>query len=156
MADPVEWSILEAVRTAIAAVTTGGGYNNTLSGTDQVVVGEAPFAPDLLPFAAVAFGGNRTEHGPRLGQYKPTTMVVIGAMTAYTADTPSSRTRAALQLAYDIRSALESDRTLGGLVLDLIVTSETDLAGDEPEMDAQYARIVLTVEVYRQRNAGAA
>lgn len=161
MANPVEWSILEAFRTTIAAATTAGGYNFDLTGTDQVVVGEAPFGPDLLPFVAIAFGGNRTEHGPRLGQYKPTTTVIIGAMAAYTADTPASRTQAVLQLGYDIRRALELARndpgsTLMALVLDLIVTSEADLVGDEPEMDQQYAKIAITVEVYRQRNAGAA
>lgn len=164
MADPIEWTILDRIKSTIQGITPGGGYNFDFSATDAVIVGQGPSIPDVLPFACIAWAGNRTVHGARLGKYTPTTTLVIGAMVPSSADGSGSRTRAALQAAYDIRKALETNRMLmssppssaDGVVYDLIVSSESDIEGDEPEMPHEYAQILLTVEVWRERIAGAA
>lgn len=164
MADPIEWTILSRVAATVAGITPGGGYNYDFSATDAVIVGEAVLLPDVLPFACVAWAGNQTTHQERLGKYKPSTRIVVGLMVPYTSDTPGGRTRAALQAAYDVRKALESNRSLmssppssaDGIVYDLLVSSESEITGDEPDVPAEYAQILLTVEVWRERTAGAA
>lgn len=160
MADPREWLILDAIRARLATINGSGIYTYDLSGSDQVVITDMPIDPQVLPFASVTFGGIRTERGEVLTQYAPTLTVNIGILAQYTAETPSSRTRAVLALLYDVRRALEADRHLivdgVALAYDLCITREDSLVGDSPEMDASYIGISVEVTVYRARDPGGA
>ena len=160
MADPLDWSILDAVRGCLAGINGAGGYAYDLSGTDQVQITDMPLVSEVLPFASVTLRGVGRRPGEALSTLMDTLAVDIGVLATYTQETPSSRQRAVLALLYDVRRALEADRclTVSGtcLALDTVITREDFLMGDSPEWDASYIGVSLTVEVTRQRVPGAA
>ena len=63
-----ERTIMNQIKTTLATITTGGGYNYDLSGDDQVQIG-GKFIPDRIPAAYIFAGGNkfctqRRKNGP--------------------------------------------------------------------------------------------
>jgi len=123
-------AILSAVATRLAAINGTGVYVNDLSASGRVRIGSPGIADGTTPPCAwVGVGTLNSEHGPQLGRYKRVLVLDIEARVG--ADgTPDARALAAADLLDDLCATLESDRTLGGTVLDVIVTGAS-FAGDE-------------------------
>ncbi len=144
---------LEAVLVKLAGITVGAGYHCTLSDPGQIFVGEG--IPASAGPLVVAIGDPRiaSEHGPQLGRYKRTlTVPFIGRVPA-TGGTGAERIYAALDVASDIKAALEADRTLGGLVLDLIVEADTFVGAEVGWTGC--GGVSGTISVYWHANSGA-
>lgn len=157
VADPLEWTILERVVAVLAAITTGGGYNFDLSGSGQAYIGDPEVPPMVLPCAAVSWVSDEAADGQPLGKYRITSRMEVFVMTTWTDETSSGHTRALLQLVYDVRKALEADRTLNANVYDLIVERVDDASGvTRGAVGPTVVGAVLTVRVWRERNAAAA
>lgn len=124
-------SVLAAVRTALATINGASGYVHNLSATGRVRGGR-PTASDGTspPCAWVALGRLTSSHGPQLGRYQRNLVIDLEARAPSTADTTEEREAIAADLLDDLATAIETDRTLGGLVLDVIVEGAT-LDGEE-------------------------
>lgn len=146
-------SIIAAVKAKLAGINgAAGGYVHDLSQTGRVKVGR-PGKSVTVPCAWVAIGTLESEHGPRLGRYKRTLLVDIEARTPTSVDSAEERGLAAADLLDDIITALEADRRMGGLVLDLKV-SGMSVNGDEiqiPGMAVAFGQL----EVYWEAVSGA-
>lgn len=142
--------ILEAVQTALGAVDGTGGYTYDLSGSNAVVLFDGP--PRSPPFVNLsAARGVSAEHGLSLGDYKRTMVVeVFGCVSG--SDTPGDRGLDALDLADDITAALEADRSLGGLAVDLTVrlVGVAGMVERAPGLGA----CALEVEIYWYAHSG--
>jgi len=111
--------ILAAVKTALQTVNGAGSYTYNLSGANAVVLFDGP--PRSPPCVNISAPRSITaEHGLSLGDYKRGMVVeVLGLVGG--SDTPGERGLLALDLADEMTEALEADRSLGGLVTDMIV-----------------------------------
>lgn len=116
-------SVIDAVMAALAGINGAGSYANNLSGAGAVVEGDPPDQSVVLSTvcAFVDTGDLLAEHAPELGRYRRNLAVQVYGFVPAAADTPTSRKRAALSLLDDICRAMEADRSLGGLVIDLTV-----------------------------------
>lgn len=146
-------TVLANIKTALSGINgSGGGYHHDLSGAGRVQLLRG-LSPAMVPGAMVYPTSFTSEHGPQLGRYARRMSVMVVGVVAGTTESPSDRALAAFDLLDDICRALESDRTLGGTVLDVIV-SNCVISGDEadaPGLGAAYA----TVDVYYHMNSGA-
>ena len=123
--------VIDGVKSAIAGIDGTGSYNFDLSGTDLVQIADIP--EGAVPYGTRAWiqfqGFQSTPDGACLGHYRRTaTMSVIGTTTDGTTE---KRLDGAAKLLEDFARALESDRTLGGLVYDLTLTNTDVIAGAE-------------------------
>lgn len=144
-------SILSNIQSALQAINGSGGYHYDLSATGRVVVMRG-LLPGMVPGVMIyplSFG---SEHGPQLGRYRRNLSVMVVGAVAGAADTPSDRAFAAFDLLDDITAALEADRTLGGTVLDVLV-SNVVLTGDEADAPG-LGGVFATVDVYYHVNSG--
>ena len=146
-------AILEAVVTAVKTATVAGGYNYDLdddSGTPRVSVGNL-FPPLLYPSVQVLPEGRPSETGPELtGWTRRQSYTLIGWVQGD--GTPSGAMYAAADLADDIERTLEADRSLGGLVDDVIL-SDSYFAGEEIDAGLSDVGGVVTslTATYRER-----
>lgn len=119
-------AVLSAVKTALASINGAGVYTYDLSADGKVQIGRpAPNQGPTPPCAWVAVGELDSSHGPQVGRYRRDLVVDILAFAPAEADTTEARQFVGADLLDDICAALEASRTLGGLVLDLIVQGGT-------------------------------
>ena len=123
--------VLDAVKAALATINGAGSYTLNLSTTGRVIEGLPADFPEVLSAAVVYVDGGDiiSTHAPELGRYRRDFTIPILGFTPANADTPVSRKRMALTMFDDICRALETDRSLGGLVIDLILEGGT-FSGD--------------------------
>jgi hypothetical protein len=141
---------MAALKTQIAATVDGTGtYVYDVSGTDQVVHGQA-FQPHRLPGVYVFFiSATSRQDGGRtvLTRYDRQLLAQVEGWVPTDSATPGEAMLDALDLGADIRRALESDLTLGSIAQvrnELIDITAT--AGDELDRPG-VALCVLRVRV---------
>lgn len=145
-------------QTAVARIVTdlqgitGGSYTYDLSGADQVVVCAGLPVDGRSLMVALTPRSIRTDHGFSLGNYIRTMPVEILGRVQATSDTPQARLYAALDLADDIATALEADRSLNGNVYDLKLSIEA-IDGDEYNLPG-VGMIMGIIEVYWDAASG--
>lgn len=114
-------AVVVAVKTAVASAS---------GMTDRVVVGFPPAGkPAATPWGYVYVDQVSSDVSAELGGYVRTATIGVCLYLGATSDTPEARTLAAYDLADLVAEALQADRTLGGLVMDVLVES-TALDGD--------------------------
>jgi hypothetical protein len=122
-----ERQILGAIKSQIEAVNGTGTYTFDLSGSDQVLLG-ATMIPDRLPSAyiyALSLSSQITPGRTVLRNYDRTFQVQIEAWVNATSDAVGEQMLRALDMQDDILKAIESDRSLGGEVDDVILNAQT-------------------------------
>jgi hypothetical protein len=118
--------VVAAVRTALAAVNGAGAYTYNLSAAHSRVYGRPTRGSEPTPPCAwIALGAMSSSHGPQVGRYRRNVEIDILAFAPTLEDSTEQRQNAGADLLDDICQAIESDRTLGGLLLDLIIESAT-------------------------------
>lgn len=137
-------AIVAAIKAQLATIDGTGDYVHNLSLPGRVKVGRPPQQP-TLPCVWIAVASLESSHGPQLGRYRRDLVLDIHAR-AKSADSTEERGMVALDLLDDILAALEVDRRLGGLVLDVIGTGMS-LDGDEAQIPG-CAVAVAQVGVY--------
>ena len=110
-------AIMEQIRATLASV---GG----LTGNGQVVVGEPTPTqlPNLSAVLYLSLGGLESSVEGPLGHYRREATFEIEAYVRPSAQTAQARTAAAVDLLDDVMAALEADRSLGGQVIDIIIS----------------------------------
>lgn len=150
----LERTIVNQVKTQIANVNGSGSYTHDLSGSDQVVIGEA-FSPHRLPGAYVYVNGIKTQQTARrtvLTRYDRQMEIQIEAWCAATNSSAGTTILDALDLTDDIMRALETDRTLSNNVRDIEIEAS---AYDGQELDRPSLGLaVLTLTVLYTETAG--
>ena len=122
-----ERDILAAIKSQLEGVDGTGTYTFDLSTGDQVLIG-ATMIPDRIPAAylyATATQSAITPGRTVLRNYDRTLVVQIEAWVNATTSTPGADHLRALDMQDDIFKAVESDRTLGGNVDDVILSGQT-------------------------------
>ena len=122
-----ERNILGAMKSQIANIDGTGTFTFDLSGTDQVVIG-ATMTPDRIPAAYLYASATQSTISPGrtvLRNYDRTLLVQIEAWVTATTDAPGESHLRALDIQDDLFKAIESDRTLGGQVDDVILSGQT-------------------------------
>lgn len=154
---PLAYQILSALKTRFAVPVEGSTYWHTLSGTGQVIIGE----PDQL-FPAQASRGMvflRIDSNPReFGEIRTMTsetLNVVGWMVVpFLADTTEARTLAITKGYQDLTTTLETDMSLGGLLIDALIVNMRDLAGDGMQLPARLAAFSFEVRCRYWRGIG--
>lgn len=123
-------SVLLAAKAALQAANGADDYTYDLSAAGVVVMRRARSEDTRTPAIYAALEGFDSEGGPTLGEYRRTLVLNIEGRVSPDSQDPEERGMAALDLLNDICQALQADRSLGNLVLDLTV-SGTTLDGDE-------------------------
>lgn len=123
--NPKTRQILTKIVDTLSAVAVSGGYNNTLTDPGQVQIGEGIRPGSQALVVDIGEPRIRSEHGPQLGRYNRALEIPFVARAPSVDNSPTGRIYAALDLSDDIHTALETDRSLGGLVVDLIISSDT-------------------------------
>jgi len=156
---PLTYQIVEALRARFATATAGATYWHTLSGDGQCVIGEPsvitpPRAGSGMVY--VRFDTHQRDFGDIMTVMSETLNVAGWMVVPYLADTTAARTLAISKGHQDITTALETDMTLGGLVMDSCIVNVRDLAGDESQMPARFAAFSFEVrcKYYRARGSG--
>ena len=150
-----ERTILTAIQTQIQNVNGAGSYTFTLSGDDQVVIGEA-FQPHRIPGAYVYFLNVTTAQTPgttRLNAFDRIMNCQIEAWCAAENSTPGNAALEAVDLMDDIMRALEADRSLDGNVRDIEI-SASSLDGQELDRPG-LGLAILSLVVRFSETAGA-
>lgn len=145
-------TILERLKTQVSGVNGSAPYTFDLSEAGRVVVGQG-LVPSRTPSVGIYPVSFTGEHGPELGRYTRRMTVGLMGIVAGTTASPSERALRAFDLLDDVVVALESDRTLGGNVLDLIV-SKVDVTGAEVDVPGTGV-FVAVVETYWFASSGA-
>lgn len=147
-------AVMGAVKTALATVNGSGSYTYDLSATDRVKIGRPSLTESLVPCVWVSIGQLESDHGPQLGRYTRRLAIDLeGRVALDGGNTAEERELEAMDLLDDVCIALETDRTLGGRVLDLIVEGTTVGAG--ATANSQPARVFAQVVVYWHANSAA-
>lgn len=145
-------AVMGATKAALQGINGSGNYTYDLSATDRVRIGRPSLAEGLSPCVWIAVGQLDSEHGPTLGRYRRTlTIDLEGRVPLDSGNTTEERELEAIDLLDDISVALESDRTLGGRVLDLIV--QGTVVGAGTTANNQPARVLAQVVVYWSANS---
>lgn len=147
-------AVLSAVKTALAGINGAGVYTFNLSADGKVQIGR-PLSGDgpTPPCAWIAVGTLDSDHGPRIGRYTRNLTIDVMAFAPAESDTTEARQFVGADLLDDICAALEASRTLGGLVVDLIVRAGT-FNGAEAGMTG-CAGVLAHVDVYWHANSAA-
>lgn len=145
--------IREAVAARLAAVNGAGGYTYDLSATGRIVHASGEIETERIPGAAVWTTGFTRTPGLQMGYYTQTTRIGVAGFVPAASDDPGAGAAAAEDLADDLLTAIEGNRTLGlesSGVLDLVIES-AQLFGSSPtdgrEFGAVYLEVVVTAEV---------
>lgn len=146
-------AVVGAVKSALQAMNGTGAYTYDLSGTSRVRIGVPDLTSSFYPRAYVALDNLVSTHGPQLGRYKRTALINVWAFCASTSSDTEERGLVATDLLDEICTALETDRTLGMRVLDIIIQGAT-FDGDEEGIPGA-AVAVAQVEVYWHANSAA-
>ena len=139
--------VLDAVIAAIEGINGApGGYTFDLSDGNRTTEDRID-SPPRLPFVAVVLDDIRSTNGPAIGDYNRTMKVRIVGWPPVTGDSTRARRNAALYMLGDISRAIEADRSLGALVLDVTLDGTAVIAADGAEHSAA-ALIVLETHWY--------
>lgn len=146
-------TIMTQIRTQLAEIDGAGGYVHDVSATGRIVFG-FPVSPDGPPRIYIADLAIESSHDHNLGAYDRRLSCLLMAFVGAASDSTEARMLAALDMADDIATALEADRTLGGNVLDLIVNIQA-IDGDELEYQGLgIAQVLLTGNYIAQSGVG--
>jgi hypothetical protein len=140
-------SKIAEIAARLAVPNGAGAYTYDLTGDGRVVETEEVVTPPTLPYLTWRLQGIDEDDGPELGDYQRTARLLMVGYVAATADTPTARRTAALNLADDIQTALRADRDLSGFALDVGPTSVDVLRGDAIHLSSQLAVIVVSTMV---------
>lgn len=147
--------VIGAMKTALQGINGSGGYTCDLSGSDRVKIGRPLKAEGVAPPCAwLAVGQLVSDHGEQLGRYTRTLTVDLEARCPASDSSPEERELIALDLLDDICTALETDRTLGGRVLDIIIQATT-ATGAGSTGQTGVPRVLAEVVVYWRANSAA-
>ena len=148
---------LNAIHTAlisqIQGVNGSGAYTHDLSGTGRVGrvrVASPPIGP---PYATIVVDEVISSNDVVLGTYRRDCIFTIVGWATAGADTDTAREQGAINMLDDLLRAVESDRTLGGRVYD-VIGSGRSFNGFDPETGAQYPIAVVRVETWLRVNTG--
>ncbi len=137
--------VLAAIKTALETANGSGVYTHNLSDGDRVVYG-AEVDPARVPRVNIFDVAWSASHGARLGYFERVSNVSIIGYVGAADDSNGARLLAAADLLNDICRSLESDRTLGGEVRDIIVASARAFDGAEWDLERLGAvEVVVTV-----------
>ena len=147
-------TVWDALITAVRGIDGSGSYTHDLSGTGAVgrVRGGQPMVGP--PFATVVFDEAPTSHDVQLGSYRRDLQFTIVGWGLTGADTDEARSEAAANMFDDLCRACESDRTLGGIVYEVLCNGTAFVANDA-ESGAQYPVAVVRVETWLRVKTGA-
>lgn len=119
-----EVNVIEAIRVVLAAITAGGSYTNTLTGTGAVTVSALVVEQGQVPRVHIIGGTSSSTPAPSMRDRTRTLEIEIVGVAEPAAQTQQARGAAAYNLMSDLRLALEAallaDR-LSGLVEDLMI-----------------------------------
>ena len=154
MSAPKSGLIVADIVSALAAITTGNGYNHTLAGVDGYVREARHLGSGELPRCMVAVSPSPTATQHQMFGLMTETMriSVIGVALA---SSIATRYDTAAKLDDDITAAVLADPRRGGNAVSTTVTETQD---DQalPEIDATGARVcvVKTFEIRYDRTSG--
>lgn len=119
----VAGSVIDAVVAAVATVSAAIPYTFDFTVDGAIMEGDPPDTSTVLSNACafVSHGDLNSAYAPELGRYRRDFTVQVYAFVPAPEDSPKSRSRVALQVLSAISAAIETDRSLGGVVLDLTV-----------------------------------
>jgi len=151
MSNSIQVTIIDKIKTLIAADYSSGFSGSDLSASGRVIIG-APNGAPLIPSASIIYVDTIERQGRTLGRYVGESVFQIVAYAG--ASTLENRIRLAINLASDIQKTLTSDRTLGlaGLTEDVLV-NQTALDGEEYGI-SQAGIALLEVRVTHQTQFG--
>ena len=145
-----ERTIIEQLKTTLAEISTGDGYNYSLDGADQVHVG-GTFLPDRLPSLYIFADETQSQivqGRTALNSFTRTQLVTIEMWIGTNSTDPGEVHLAPLDAQHDIMRKLELDRSINGLVDDIIMNCDRIYAvKDLPGVTV--ARVNLTLR-YRE------
>jgi hypothetical protein len=154
MSAPKSGLIVADIVSALAAITTGNGYNHTLAGVDGYVREARHLGSGELPRCMVAVSPSPTATQHQMFGLMTETMriSIIGVALA---SSIATRYDTAAKLDDDITAAVLADPRRGGNAVSTTVTETQD---DQalPEIDATGARVcvVKTFEIRYDRTSG--
>ena len=146
-------NIHDALISQIQGVNGSGVYTHDLSGTGKVGRVRTASPPIGPPYATIVLDEVRSGHDVVLGSYRRDCMYTIVGWGLTGADTDTAREEAAVNMLDDLLRAIESDRTLGGRVYEVIASGRSFVAS-EVETGAHYPIAVLQVECYLRVTTG--
>lgn len=156
---PLVTTLREGIVTALAAVTAGSTYHNTLTGTDQVKKGLYATPPrKALPCVMVGRAALTNEHGEPLGSYRRTAVFTMVCWAPATSADPEERLTAAEKLAQDVAVCIETaiNAPTGSLFSSCISgkVDAVDFEGAEGDV-AGWATALLTFSIVYESRSGA-
>jgi len=122
-----ERSILEVMKTDLAAVDGSGSYNYDFSATDAVALGTepagvAPRAPGIYLFP-ITLDSSRVKGKTPLNSFTRVFVVQVDVWVPRTTEAASNALLGAVDAQSDVMRALENDPTLNGNVHDMEISA---------------------------------
>jgi|15BtaG_2_1085339.scaffolds.fasta_scaffold00097_44 hypothetical protein len=148
--------IWDTLVTQLQLINGSGVYTHDLSGSSPTRVGRVRLSspPVEPPFAVVVLDEVPSRHDVVLGKYRRDLVFTIVGWAQSAGDSDELRQEAACNMLDDILRAVESDRTLGGEVYDVLCHGRSFVAS-EPETGALYGVAVVRAEAYLRVSSGA-
>lgn len=152
MSDPIEYTIVRNLQTALQAVTVAGGYHYTIAATavklDPNHNAEAMVAPDgPRPFALIEILRDEWTYDPA-NEAAITTQCLVH----WTHDTDPTVDTSLLQTYFngcaDVEKAITQDITRGGLAVDTKITARTHVPTDAA--GKTWATLEIAIKHYRE------
>lgn len=146
-------AVWDALLAALAGVDGSGSYTHDLSGAGRVA--RVRVAQPLISgaFVTCVFDDAPSRHDIVLGTYRRDLQFTIVGWGVTGADTDEARQEAACNMMDDVMRAVEADRSLGGLVYDVLCHGRSFI-GSDAESGAQYPVAVIKVEVHLRVGTG--
>jgi len=155
MSTPQRELVDAALIAAFQAITTGGGYNNTVLTVQLVERDLGVIGPAACPTVAIAYQGTEFPEDYVGEIIQVTSRYLISGTIA----TPSATTRAALVARWedDLIAALGADPELGGACMDVRVLESMDsaaVAEEQANSRGGVATVRMLARVRYQRTTG--
>lgn len=150
-----ERTILERIKTDLAAVDGSGSYNYDFSATDAVLLGTepagvAPRAPGIYIFP-VSLSSSRVKGKTPLNSFSRVFVVQVDTWVPRTTATAENAMLAAVDAQSDVMRALENDPTLNSTVHDIEVDASA-YDGEAIQVPGYgVATLRITVEYHEKR-----
>lgn len=129
MSEPLELRLVQAVQTAIRAITVAGGYFYTVE-ADAVKLDPNASVEELMrpngdrPFVLIEVQPDEWEYSPA-NQCKLITRLVLHWVSDSTPTDDTSRLQTYYRGCADLEKALAADISLGGLAVDVRITERS-------------------------------
>lgn len=117
--------ILDRLITLLQGINGSGSYTYDLSGTDQIIRGRIT-EPTRVPLICIYGVRESSTDGPSMGRLQRELTAGIIGFVAASSDDGLGRVNAACDLIGDIRTAVESNRTLYDAVAGNALATNTD------------------------------